>query len=163
MNSDDYLYSFYPTLSTDRDFTGAGEGVGATPDGRSAGEMISENQSPTVGMDKEGLTALFNSLSKIPFDRITGGPLNVKLHPSAVQGEKGLEAFAAAVKTFMRDGGLQVQVNVVSREELLNAQEHPDRYPDLCVRVTGYSAYFVQMGKKAQDELIARSENDRRE
>ncbi len=158
VNSTDYLYSFFPTLSTDRDFTGEGAGVGATPDGRMAKAPISENQSPTIGKDKNGLTALFNSLSTVPFNRVTGGPLNIKLHPSAVKGDIGLDAFASAVETYMRNGGLQIQVNVVSKEELLDAQQHPEKYSDLCVRVTGYSAYFVQMGRKAQDELIARSE-----
>jgi len=159
VNSDNYLYKFFPTISTDRDFTTMGMYVGATPDGRFAGQQISENQSPTEGADINGFTALLNSVSRVPFNRITGGPLNVKLHPSSVKGEKGLEMFAAALKTFFDKGGMQIQVNVVSREQLLDAQKNPSRYKSLCVRVTGYSAYFVQMGRKAQNELIYRTEN----
>jgi pyruvate-formate lyase len=157
-NTGEFLYTFFPTLSSDRDFTTMGRFVGATPDGRGAGQPLSENQSPSEGADGTGLTALLNSLAKLPFRRITGGPLNLRLHPTAVRGEDGLSAFAALLQTYMEKGGLQVQVNVVSRDELLDAQKHPDRYRTRCVRVTGYSAYFVQMGRTAQDELIRRTE-----
>jgi formate C-acetyltransferase len=157
-NQDDFIYTFLPTLSTDRAFTEMGEIVGATTDGRKAGDPISENQSPTLGAEREGITALLNSVSKIPFKRITGGPLNLKIHPSAVQGEDGLKALAALLKTYMELGGMQVQLNILSRQQLLDAQKHPEKYEGLCVRVTGYSAYFTQMGKKAQDEIIQRTE-----
>ncbi|MCX7709216.1 MAG: hypothetical protein N2484_05140 [Clostridia bacterium] len=159
VNSSKYLYTFYPTLSSDRDFTTMGKYVGATPDGRFAGDKLSENQSPTEGSDVNGLTALLNSVARLPFNRITGGPLNIKVHPSAVKGNNGLEMFATLLQTFFDKGGLQVQINVVSKEQLLDAQRNPNRYKNLCVRVTGYSAYFIQMGKKAQDELINRTEN----
>ena len=105
-----------------------------------------------------GLTALLNSIARLPFDRITGGPLNVRLHPSAVRGENGLRMFSSALQTYFDKGGMQLQLNVMSREQLLDAQMNPHKYRNLCVRVVGYSAYFVQMGKKAQDELIARTE-----
>ncbi len=65
---------------------------------------------------------------------------------------------SSAMQTYFDNGGLQLQMNVVSRDQLLEAQKYPERYKSLCVRVTGYSAYFVQMGKKAQDELINRTE-----
>ena len=71
-NGEGYLYQMWPTYSTDRDFTTMGRYVGATPDGRRAGEPISENQSPSEGSDINGITAMLNSVSKIPFDRITG-------------------------------------------------------------------------------------------
>jgi formate C-acetyltransferase len=105
-----------------------------------------------------GLTALLNSAARLPFHRVTGGPLNLRIHPSVVKGEEGLRAFAATLKTYFERGGMQVQVNVASKEQLLAAQQDPNKYRNLCVRVTGYSAYFVQMGKKAQDELIRRTE-----
>lgn len=158
VNGKEYVYQFYPTLSTDRDFTTMGRYIGATPDGRSAGQQISENQSPTEGADMSGITALFNSIAKLPFDRITGGPLNIRIHPTAIKGEKGLEMFATALRTYFDKGAMQAQINVVSREQLLDAQKHPERYKSLCVRVTGYSAYFVQMGEKAQNEMINRTE-----
>jgi formate C-acetyltransferase len=158
VNGVEYVYQFFPCISTDRDFTTMGQHVGATPDGRCAGQQVAENQSPTEGADVNGLTALLNSASNLPFDRITGGPLNLRIHPSAVAGDDGLDAFAAITKTYFEKGGMQIQVNVVSKEELLEAQQNPQKYRNLCVRVTGYSAYFVQMGKKAQDELIKRTE-----
>jgi formate C-acetyltransferase len=109
-------------------------------------------------MDTSGFTALLSSVSRLPFGRITGGPLNVKLHPSAVEGEEGLAALAAALQTYFEQGGMSLMMNVVSRQQLQDAKEHPQRYKSLCVRVTGYSAYFVQMGSKAQNEMIRRTE-----
>lgn len=158
-NGPQYLYQMWPTYSTDRDFTTMGRYVGATPDGRFAKEQLSENQSPDEGTDLSGLTAMLNSLSKVPFYRITGGPLNLKLHPSAVSGEEGLKAMCALLKTYMQKGGMQLQVNVLDAETLKKAQLEPDKYRSLCVRVTGYSAFFVEMGKKAQDEMIKRTEH----
>ena len=153
-----YLYAFFPCISTDRDFTTMGKWVGATPDGRRAGQQISENASPTEGTDAAGLTALLSSVARLPMHRFAGGPLNVKLHPSAVAGPRGLEVLAAALQTYFEAGAMNVMVNVVSKEELLDAQIHPEKYRSLCVRVTGYSAYFTQMGRQAQDELIRRTE-----
>lgn len=152
------LYTYMPTISTDRDFTTMGQSIGARADGHLAGEPISENQSPSLGFDKLGMTALLNSLSKVPFHRVAGGPLNLRLHPSHVEGKEGLRNLAALLGTYLNLGGMQVQINVVGREELLEAQKHPEKYKNLCVRVVGYAAYFVQMGKKAQDELIERTE-----
>jgi len=157
-NGSGYLYQMWPTYSSDRDFTTMGSFVGATPDGRRAGEQLSENQSPTEGTDRSGLTAMLNSVSKIPFDKITGGPLNLKIHPTAVSGEEGLDVMCALLKTYMEKGGLQVQINVVDSRTLKEAQQNPDKYRTLCVRVTGYSAFFVEMGSKAQAEMIRRTE-----
>jgi formate C-acetyltransferase len=132
--------------------------VGATPDGRRAREPLSENQSPSEGADISGLTATLNSVAKIPFKRITGGPLNLRLHPSSVQGEEGVRVLTALFKTYMQKGGMQLQINVVDADTLRKAQANPQAYRNLCVRVTGYSAFFVEMGRKAQEELIARTE-----
>jgi formate C-acetyltransferase len=157
-NGGGYLYQMYPTLSSDRDFTTMGLYVGATPDGRRAREPLSENQSPSEGADISGLTATLNSAAKIPFRRITGGPLNLRIHPGSVQGEEGVRILAALFKTYMQKGGMQLQINVVDADTLRKAQANPQAYRNLCVRVTGYSAFFVEMGKKAQEELIARTE-----
>ena len=151
------LYSYMPCISTDRDFTGMGKSLAATPDGRMAGEPIGENQSPYMGADMNGATALLNSVSKLPFHRYTGGPLNVMLHPSSIEGEAGLENLMALFRVYLKRGGMQVQLNVAGRETLMDAQRNPVQYRNLCVRVTGYAAYFTQMGKIAQDELIHRT------
>ncbi|NLD35086.1 MAG: hypothetical protein GX653_09285 [Clostridiales bacterium] len=153
-----YLYGFYPTLSSDRDFTTMGKDVGATADGRRQRDPISENQSPAEGADISGVTALLNSVAKIRFERIAGGPLNLRLYPSAVSGEQGIDILTALLKTYLQKGGLQVQMNVVDHQTLRAAQKEPDKYRSLCVRVTGYSAFFTQMGPKAQEELIRRTE-----
>lgn len=158
-NGPEYLYQLWPAYSTDRDFTTMGQYVGATADGRFAKEQISENQSPVVGTDTAGLTALLNSLAKIPFDKITGGPLNLMIHPSAVSGKDGLKAMCALFQTYMQKGGMQLQPNIVGAETLKCAQKTPDKYRTLSVRVTGYSAFFVEMGKKAQNEMIKRTEH----
>jgi formate C-acetyltransferase len=157
-NAKGYLYTFMPCISTDRDFTTMGKAVGATPDGRRAGQQLSENSSPSEGADVAGLTALLNSVARLPMRRFTGGPLNVRLHPSAVEGLRGLELLAAALTTYFEKGAMNVMLNVVGKEQLVEAQRHPERYRSLCVRVTGYAAYFTQMGKRAQDELIRRTE-----
>ena len=81
------------------------------------------------------------------------------MHPSAVEGEDGLDVMCALFKTYMEKGGMQLQVNVVDAETLRDAQKNPEKYRTLCVRVTGYSAFFVEMGRKAQNELIARTEH----
>ncbi|PKL21768.1 MAG: hypothetical protein CVV48_05995 [Spirochaetae bacterium HGW-Spirochaetae-4] len=152
------LYTYMPAISTDRDFTTMGEALAASADGRLAGAPISENQSPYIGSDKSGMTALLNSVTRVPFNRITGGPLNLRLHPSTVEGPEGLAKLASLLEVYLRKGGMQAQMNVVGKAELIEAQKNPEKYKNLCVRVVGYAAYFVQMGKKAQDELIQRTE-----
>ena len=148
-------YKMIPCISTDMNHIAMGRGTGATPDGRKAGEPISENQSPAPGRARKGLTSMFNSLLHIPFDRITGGPLNVLISASMTRGKE--ELLGKALRTYLDRGGLQVQVSTVDKEVLLDAQTHPEQYRDLTVRITGYSAYFVDMGKGAQDEIIRRA------
>ena len=148
-------YKMIPCISTDMNHIAMGRGTGATPDGRKAGEPISENQSPSPGRARKGLTAMFNSLLHIPFARITGGPLNVLISASITRGKE--ELLGKALRTYFDRGGLQVQVSTVDKEVLLDAQIHPEQYRDLTVRITGYSAYFVDMGKGAQDEIIRRA------
>ena len=82
----------------------------------------------------------------------------MRIHPSAVRGVRGLNALVQALETYFMKGGMQAQINVVDTETLRAAQKNPQFYKDLCVRVTGYSAYFVQMSKTAQEEIILRSE-----
>ncbi len=158
-NSPEYLYTFMAGISTLRDYTTMGAYVGATPNGRLAGAPLSENQSPCEGMDISGLTALLNSISKIPFDRITGGPLNIKLHPSVVAGPEGIEKLSALFRTYFENGGMQLQISVVDANTLRAAQLTPEKYKGLTVRVTGYNAYFTHMSKQGQEEIIHRTEH----
>ena len=84
--------------------------------------------------------------------------LNMKFHPTALQSEEDLRKLSAMIKTYLKHGGKHVQFNVVSREMLLQAQQHPEQHRDLVVRVAGYSAYFTQLNRPMQDEVIARTE-----
>jgi formate C-acetyltransferase len=147
-----------PCLTTNMWHVRAGATVGATPDGRLAGQPFSENTSPTPGAARKGLTAMLRSLAKLPLRRITSGALNLRLSPRLVVGEAGLTRLAALLRTYLEMGGLQVQVSLADTEELRQAQAHPEAHRDLMVRITGYSAVFVDMARTAQDEIIRREE-----
>jgi formate C-acetyltransferase len=115
--------------------------------------------SAAQGRDTHGPTALMRSamtINQIPYQSTL---FNVKFHPSALKSTEDLRKLASLIKTYFACGGKQVQFNVVSRETLLDAQQHPEKYRDLIVRVAGYSAYFVQLGKRIQDDIIQRMEH----
>ncbi len=142
---------------TDMEHIKNGERLPATPDGRRSGAPLSENLSPTVGF-QQSVTALLNSVSKLPFDRIHGGALNLRLRQETVSGEGGLVRLKALIDTYFEKGGMQVQVSVADTKILREAQKNPDQYRDLMVRITGYSAVFTDMSQNAQDEIIRRDE-----
>ncbi len=148
------------STTTDMSQKTFGAKLGATPDGRRAGQPISENTSPTPGSCRKGITAMFRSLAKLPFRRIHSGPLNVRIQPRLVKGEAGLSNLCALLRGYFKMGGMQVQLSFVSAEELREAQTHPDAHRDLMVRITGYSAVFVDMSGDAQAEIIRREEMD---
>ncbi|MDR0451774.1 MAG: glycyl radical protein [Treponema sp.] len=137
-----------------------GAGTTATPDGRRAGEPLAEGCSPSHGMDKNGPTAVFKSVSKLPVPEITGGVLlNQKLTPAMLESGENRAKLASLLRAFFnRLGGFHVQFNVVSRETLLDAQASPEKHPDLIVRVAGYSAFFSMLSRQTQDDIIARTE-----
>lgn len=145
-------------LETDMRHLRLGELTGATPDGRHAGRPLSENTSPYPGSCRHGLTAMLKSVAKLPLDGINSGALNIRLQPDLVGGEEGLDRVAALLRTYFDLGGLQCQLSVCSVEQLREAQRHPERHRDLMVRITGYSAVFVDMARHAQDEIIRREE-----
>jgi pyruvate formate-lyase/glycerol dehydratase family glycyl radical enzyme len=136
-----------------------GDITGATPDGRYAAEVLADgSMSPMRGRDTNGPTAIIKSASKIDQALYASTLLNMKFHPSTLGNTEDLRKLTALIKTYFSLGGKHVQFNVVSREMLIEAQKHPESYSDLVVRVAGYSAYFVQLGKRVQDEIIARTE-----
>jgi formate C-acetyltransferase len=136
-----------------------GQFLGATPDGRMAGEAISNGISPANAREKKGPTAVLNSAAKLEHTLISNGnALNLRLLPSLVQDEAALGKVASLVKTYFHSGGMHLQFNVVSRETLVDAQNNPQDYRDLVVRVSGYSAFFTDLGKLIQDDIIARTE-----
>jgi formate C-acetyltransferase len=134
--------------------------TGATPDGRLAGEVLADGgASPMRGRDVNGPTAVIKSASKINQYRFQSVLLNMKFHPSALSSTEDLRKLAFLIKTYFNLGGKHIQFNVVSRETLIEAQKHPENYRDLVVRVAGYSAYFVELSKSIQDEIIKRTEH----
>ncbi|WP_378954764.1 glycyl radical protein [Pelosinus sp. sgz500959] len=137
-----------------------GAGTGATPDGRKAGEALADGVSPSSGRDKNGPTAAANSVAKLDHYVASNGTLfNQKFHPSALEGQNGLENLASLVRSFFDQKGLHVQFNIVSREVLLAAQKNPDQYKNLVVRVAGYSAHFTSLDKSIQNDIIQRTEH----
>ena len=136
-----------------------GSVTGATPDGRKAGSPLSEGISPVQGADRLGPTAVLKSASKIDHTRTGGTLLNQKFSPSVLDGERGIENIVHLIRTYFALGGHHIQFNVVNRDTLRQAQEHPEEHRDLIVRVAGYSDYFCDLGKTLQDEIIARTEH----
>ena len=131
----------------------------ATPDGRRAGEPLSEGISPVQGADRHGPTAVIKSAAKIDHLRTGGTLLNQKFTPSLLAEDEGLDKLAKLIRTYFRLDGHHVQFNVVTAKILREAQRHPEKYRDLIVRVAGYSDYFVDLPKKLQDEIIKRTEH----
>jgi len=136
-----------------------GRVTGATPDGRKAGEPLSDGISPSQGADKNGPTAVIKSAAKIDHTKTGGTLLNQKLMPQLLADEEGIDKLAHLVRTYFRLGGHHIQFNVVDAETLREAQKNPEKYRDLIIRVAGYSDYFVDLDKELQDEIIARTEH----
>ena len=142
-----------------RQFVCQGERLGATPDGRKAGDEVSKNLSPAVGADREGATALVLTLGALDSRDWPGDfPLDVMLLPYTVSGEKGLDAMETLVRTFFAQGGALIQFNVFDVAELRDAQAHPERYENLQVRVCGWNVRWNDLPKKEQDAYIRRAE-----
>ena len=136
-----------------------GAQTGATPDGRLAHTPVADGVSPSAGKDTHGPTAAASSVARLDHFIASNGTLyNMKFHPSALAGRAGLENFAALVRTYFDRKGSHMQFNVVSRETLLDAQAHPEKYKSLVVRVAGYSALFTTLSRSLQDDIIRRTE-----
>ena len=139
---------------------GQGFGTMATPNGRHAHDPLAEGCSPAHSMDKNGPTAVFKSVSKLPTHEITGGVLlNQKVTPAMLSTEENTKKLEMIIRTFFnRLEGYHVQYNVVDKATLLDAQAHPEKHKDLIVRVAGYSAFFNVLSKATQDDIIGRTE-----
>ena len=134
--------------------------IGATPDGRLAGMPLSEGISPVQGADRHGPTAVLKSAAKMDHTR-TGGPfLNQKFTPQLLQDDDGINKLAQLVRTYFKLDGHHIQFNVVDAATLRAAQQNPEQYRDLIVRVAGYSDYFCDLREALQDEIIARTAHE---
>jgi formate C-acetyltransferase len=136
-----------------------GKVLGATPDGRKAGEPVSEGVSPVQGADRKGPTAVIKSVSKIDHLRTGGTLLNQKFAPELLEDEQGMDKLGYLIRTYFRLDGHHIQFNVISADTLREAQKHPEKYTDLLVRVAGYSDYFVDLSTELQNEIIKRTEH----
>jgi formate C-acetyltransferase len=135
-----------------------GQLTGALPDGRKAHESLAPGMGATYGRDRSGLTALLDSAAKVDATETPNGAvLDVTMHPSAVRGEEGLEAFVNLIKTFFSKGGYALQFNVFDVETLREAQKHPEQYASLQIRLTGWSVYFTTLSEAEQNQFIART------
>jgi formate C-acetyltransferase len=131
----------------------------ASPDGRKTGEPLSDGISPVQQMDKNGPTATLKSVSAIDQRKFSNGTLlNMKFHPTALSNETGKSKLISLIRTYFALGGMEMQFNIVSGKVLRLAQEKPEEYRDLVVRIAGFSAYFVELYKASQDDIIKRTE-----
>lgn len=137
-----------------------GKKTKATPDGRFSGDETSKNASPSPGADRNGITALINSATAIDTSLCNiGFCLDAMLHPSAVQGEHGLAALYAVLSTYMQKGGASIHFNIFNTEILREAQDNPEKYENLQVRICGWNALWNKIPKTEQDAYILRCEN----
>ena len=137
-----------------------GSVTGATPDGRMAGTPISEGVSPVQGADHKGPTAVIRSVAKMDQVRTGGTLLNQKFTPQVLNSEDGLDKLVQLIRTYFRLDGHHIQFNVVDAKTLRLAQQHPEQYRSLIVRVAGYSDYFCDLSETLQNEIIARTEHE---
>ena len=130
--------------------------------GRLAGEELSKNADPEMGMDRAGVTALIGSaLRMIPSNFHESFCVDVMLHPSAVAGDAGLAALKGILRTYMDGYGMSIQFNIFSTETLRDAQAHPEKYQTLQVRICGWNALWVNLPRSEQEAYIRRAENIR--
>ena len=136
-----------------------GASTGATPDGRLAYTPLADGIGPASGRDVKGPTATANSVAKLEQGVASNGTLlNQKFHPSALAGMSGLTKFVALIRSYFDQKGMHVQFNVVTKETLIDAQNNPEKYKTLVVRVAGYSALFTTLSRSLQDDIINRTE-----
>jgi len=132
--------------------------VGALPSGRRAYKPLADGLSPSGGTDIRGAGAVLKSVASIPHDRFVQGTLlNLKLEPEMLQTENGVTQLMALLKSMCSLGVFHAQFNIIDRETLIRAQRNPEKYKGLLIRVAGYTAYFTELGRDVQDEIIGRT------
>ena len=150
-----HLFSFLINLAF-------GKNVGATPDGRMDGEPLAYSLSAHQGRDVKGITAMLNSLSRLPHERAAGASAAIiEVDPVLVEGEAGIERLVQLIKTAIQMKVGQLQWNVVTVERLKQAQDDPEHYGNIAVRVAGYSQMFKLINRELQDHIIARTKHQK--
>ncbi|MHB1354387.1 MAG: pyruvate formate lyase family protein [Anaerolineae bacterium] len=151
---------FVPLMAANTGNIWAGREMGATPDGRRAQEPLSDAASPTFGRDHKGPTAVIDSLTRVDYHPVVGGTVvNMKFAPSTLAGDEGTAVWRSLVKTYFKQGGMQLQFNVTGRKVLEAARREPEKYADLVVRVSGFSAMYVSLPAAVQEDILARTEH----
>jgi len=149
-----------PSMLAISTHTPFGKVCGATPDGRYAGDSLADGvTSPYPGTDTKGPLSVLLSAGKIDHTKIRGGLHNMKLHPASVKGIQGSKKLLSLIKSYFQYPAFQIQFNIVDSRMLKDAQENPENYRDLIVRVAGFSAFFVELSKSIQDQIIERTEH----
>jgi formate C-acetyltransferase len=139
-------------------YIGHGIVTGATPDGRKAGEFISPNFSPAPGRDRKGPFAVLKSTTRVnQLLTPNGTALDITIHPSMITGSLGIDKLVSFLKSFVELGGMQIQFNIADVSILKAAQDEPEKYQNLTVRLWGFPAFFVRLPKEFQDHIIART------
>jgi len=153
-------YNWQPSTSSMASNIPLGKYIGATPDGRKKGMPVADGVSPYMGADKKGPTAVAKSVGKTPNFLMAGGQLlNQKFSVTALEGA-GRKKLAELIRTYEGDlKGMQVQINIEDAATYRDAQEHPEKYGDLLVRVAGWTAYFTSLSRELQDVIIQRTEH----
>ncbi|MEW6358430.1 MAG: pyruvate formate lyase family protein [Planctomycetota bacterium] len=138
-----------------------GADIGAMPDGRLASEPVADSIGPVQGRDKSGPTAMFKSVTRLPLHLALGTPiLNARFAKALFQNEESRAQLRHLIETYFKMGGMQLQISVVSKEDMLAAQKNPEQYQDLIVRIGGYSEYFTRLDRALQESVIARTEHE---
>jgi choline trimethylamine-lyase len=140
-------------------YIGIGEGLGPSPDGRRSGEPVSSNFSPALGRGRHGIPGAILAYAKMHHGRLpAGGPLDVRLASRLVEGDDGTERMTALIRSLVDLGGAMMTITVADTDELRAAQQDPDAYVSLRVRMGGWSAYFTMLSHEQQDHHIHRQE-----
>lgn len=141
-------------------YAAAGKPVGALPDGRKAGEVLTDSAGPAQGRDQRGPTAMLSSVASLPLWLAAGTPVvNIRLQKAMLATPTGVKNAVSLVRSFFLKGGMQLQVSVIRHEEMLAAQREPEKHGNLIVRIGGYSEYFTRLDRSLQDSVIARTEH----
>ena len=151
---------FYTAIASNVSNIPAGREIAATPDGRKAREPVSDAASPMHGMDHCGPTAVVNSVTKPDYTLVSCGTVvNQKYTSDVFTDEESRKKLLRLIRVYFEKGGQEMQINAVSRQTLIDAMEHPENYRDLIVRVSGFSAYYIHLGKEVQLDILKRTEH----
>ena len=151
---------YYTAMAANVSNIYAGHAIGATPDGRLAGEPLSDAASPTYGRDTRGATATVLSITKPDYTKVACGTvINQKYSPSMFSDGKR-DKLRALIRVYFAKGGQEMQINATSTDVLKDAMEHPENYPDLVVRVSGFSALYVTLAREVQTDILSRTQQE---